>query len=167
LPKNIKSTVFPDNILLKEVKMPKAIIIYDTRSGNTRIMAKAIEEGMKEAGVDVLSKRTAEAKAGDLADVDAVVLGAPTYHHDLISSMKTFLFEMEKADLKEKVGAAFGSYGWSGESVQMMTDTMKHIFEMNVMEPGLKLLRGPMGSELKQCQEFGKKIAGKIKESRG
>jgi len=143
--------------------MSKVMIIYDTRSGNTGMMAKAIEEGIKEAGVEVLSKRTASAKADDLKDVDAVVLGAPTYHHDLIASMKTFLFEMEKAALKGKVGAAFGSYGWSGESVQMMTDTMKHIFEMNVIEPGLKILRRPSESGLKQCQEFGREIAEKIK----
>lgn len=146
--------------------MPKAVIIYDTRSGNTGIMAKALEEGMKEAGVEVLSKKTVSAKADDLAGIDAVVLGAPTYHHDLISSMKTFLFEMEKADLKGKLGAAFGSYGWSGESVQMMADTMKHIFGMNVIEPGLKLLGGPSESGLKQCKEFGGKIAEKIKESK-
>ena len=144
--------------------MSKAIIIYDTRSGNTGIMAKAIEEEMKEAGVEVILKRTASAKAEDLTDVHAVVLGAPTYHHDLIPSMKTFLFEMEKADLKKRVGAAFGSYGWSGESVQMMGDTMKHIFEMDVMEPGLKLLRGPNESGLVKCREFGRKIAEKIKE---
>ena len=146
--------------------MSQAIIIYDTRSGNTGMIAKAVEEGMKKAGIEVLSKRTANAKADDLAGIDAVVLGAPTYHHDLISSMKTFLFEMEKADLKGKVGAAFGSYGWSGESVQMMTDTMKHIFEMNVIEPGLKILRRPSESGLKQCQEFGRTIAEKIKEAR-
>ena len=91
--------------------MAQAIIVYDTRSGNTERMAKTVEEGMKEAGVEVLSKRTVNAKADDLTNVDAVVLGAPTYHHDLIQSMKTFLFEMEKADLKGKVGAAFGSYG--------------------------------------------------------
>jgi len=143
--------------------MSQAIIIYDTRSGNTGMIAKAVEEGMKKAGIEVLSKRTANAKADDLAGIDAVVLGAPTYHHDLISSMKTFLFEMEKADLKGKVGAAFGSYGWSGESVQMMTDTMKHIFEMNVIEPGLKILRRPSESGLKQCQEFGRTVAEKIK----
>jgi len=146
--------------------MPKAIIIYETRSGNTGMMAKAIDDGMKEAGVEVLSKRTASAKADDLAGVDAVVLGAPTYHHDLIQSMKTFLFEMEKADLKGKVGAAFGSYGWSGESVQMMADTMKHIFEMNVVEPGLKILRRPSESGVKQCQEFGRKVAEIIKEAK-
>jgi flavodoxin short chain len=143
--------------------MPKAIIIYETRSGNTEVMARAVEKGIKEAGVDVLSKRTTNAKVDDLAHVDAVILGAPTYHHDLIGPMKTFLFQMEKADLKGKVGAAFGSYGWSGESVQMMTDTMKHVFGMNVIEPGLKMLRKPDEGGLKQCQEFGRKIAEKIK----
>jgi flavodoxin short chain len=141
--------------------MSKVMIIYDTRSGNTAMMAKAIEEGMKEAGVEVSSKRTVT--AGDIKDVDAVVLGAPTYHHDLIGSMKTFLFEMEKANLKGKAGAAFGSYGWSGESVQMMTDTMKHVFGMNVIEPGLKMLRRPDEGGLKQCREFGRKIAEKAK----
>jgi flavodoxin I len=146
--------------------MSKAVIIYDSRSGNTGMMAKAIEEGMKEAGVAVVSKRTVNATANDLIDVDAAVLGSPTYHHDLIASMKTFLFEMEKADLKGKVGAAFGSYGWSGESVQMMTDTMKHIFGMNVIEPGLKMLRRPDEGGLKQCRDFGRKIAEKIKESK-
>jgi len=146
--------------------MPKAIIIYETRSGNTGTMAKAIEEGMKEAGVEVLSKRTVNARADDFTNIDAVVLGAPTYHHDLIGSMKTFLFEMEKADLEGKVGAAFGSYGWSGESVQMMTDTMKHVFGMKVIEPGLKILRGPSESGLKQCREFGRTVVEKVRETK-
>jgi len=144
--------------------MPKVVIIYDTRSGNTGTMAEAIQEGMKEGGVEVLLRRTAQVKADDLTNIDAVVLGAPTYHHDLIQSMKTFLFEMEKADLKGKVGAAFGSYGWSGESVQMMTDTMKHIFGMNVIEPGLKILRRPSERGWEQCQEFGRTVVEKVKE---
>lgn len=143
--------------------MAKAIIIYDSRTGNTEIMAKAIEQGMREAGVEVILKRATKATAADLKDVDAVVLGAPTYHKDMIASMKTFLFEMEKADLKGKVGAAFGSFGWSGESVQMMTDTMKHIFEMKVVEPGLKILRKPEYESLEKCRDFGRKIAEKIK----
>lgn len=146
--------------------MPKAIIIYDTRSGNTGTMAKVIEEGMEESGIQVISKRTVNAKADDLTDVDAVVLGSPTYHRDMISSMKTFMLKMEQADLKEKVGAAFGSYGWSGESIRMMTDTMKHLLGMKVIEPGLKLLREQSGSGLKQCNDFGKKIAERIKENK-
>jgi len=146
--------------------MPKVVIIYETRSGNTEVMARAVERGIREAGVDVLSKRTANAKVDDLADADAVILGAPTYHHDLIGPMKTFLFQMEKADLKGKVGAAFGSYGWSGESVQMMTDTMKHVFGMNVIEPGLKMLRRPSERGLAQCQEFGRTVVEKVKETK-
>jgi len=146
--------------------MPKAIIIYDSRTGNTGIVAKAIEEGMKEAGIEVLSKRAVGATAGDVKDVGAVILGSPTYHGDMIGSMKTFLFEMEKADLKGKVGAAFGSYGWSGESVQMLTDTMKHIFGMNVIEPGLRMLRRPDENGLKLCREFGKRVADKMKNSK-
>ena len=145
--------------------MSNAIVIYDSRSGNTGMMARAIEEGVKEAGIEVLSKTAINATAEDLKDVDAVILGAPTYHKDLIQSMKTFLFEMEKADLKGKVGAAFGSYGWSGESVQMMTDTMKHIYGMNVLEPGLKILRRPSESGLEQCWHWGRTIVEKIKES--
>jgi len=145
--------------------MSKAIIVYDSRSGNTEMMANAIEEGVKEAGIKVLSKRAINATAEDLADVDAVVLGAPTYHKDLIQSMKTFLFEMEKANLKGKVGAAFGSYGWSGESIQMMTDTMKHIYGMNMLEPGLKILRRPSESGLEQCRNWGRTIVEKMKET--
>jgi len=145
--------------------MSKAITIYDSRSGNTEMMAKAIEEGMKEAGIEALSKRAVNATAEDLSDVDAVVFGAPTYHKDLIQSMKTFLFEMEKADLKGKVGAAFGSYGWSGESVQMMTDTMKHIYGMNVLEPGLRILRRPSESGLEQYRNWRRTIVEKMKEA--
>jgi len=146
--------------------VPKAIIVYDTRSGNTGMMAKAIEEGMTEARIEVLSRRTVGATAGDVKDVDAVILGSPTYHSDMIGSMKTFLFEMEKADLKGMVGAAFGSYGWSGESVQMMTDTMRHIFGMDVIEPGLKMLRRPDEGGLKQCREFGRRIAERVRQQK-
>jgi flavorubredoxin len=58
--------------------MAKAITIYDTGSGNTGIMAKAIEEGMKKAGVEVISKRTVNAIADDVKNVDAVVIVSPT-----------------------------------------------------------------------------------------
>jgi flavodoxin short chain len=143
--------------------MAKVIIVYETRSGNTRTMADAIGDGMKEAGVEVSKKIIMNAKADNLTDFDVVVLGSPTYHHDLVQSMKNFLFEMEKVDLKGKTGAAFGSYGWSGESVGMMTDTMKHIFEMNAIEPGLKIKRRPTEKGLEECREFGKKIADRIK----
>jgi flavodoxin short chain len=147
----------------KDKRMAKAVIIYESRTGNTEMMAKAIEQGLRQAGVDVVALRSVKASASNLQDVDAVILGSPTYHKDMVASMKTFLFEMEKVNLKKKVGAAFGSYGWSGESVDMLTQTMKHIFEMDVIEPGLRILRRPEEDGLRQCQQFGEQIAARIK----
>jgi len=144
--------------------MDKAIIIYSTRTGNTELMAVAIRVGLEEAGVEVTLKNVEKLKLSDLTKADALVLGCPTYYNDLLPSMKSFLFDIRKMNLKGKVGAAFGPYAWSGESVQMMTDTMRHIFQMSVIEPGLKLLQRPEGSDMEACVEFGRKIAAKIKE---
>ena len=144
--------------------MDKAIIVYNTRTGNTEIMAVAIQVGLKEAAVQVTLKNTEKAKLSDLKNADAIIIGCPTYYNDLLPSMKSFLFDIRKVNLKGKVGAAFGPYAWSGESVQMITDTMKHIFQINVIEPGLKLLQRPEGSDMEACVEFGRKIAAKIKE---
>ncbi len=144
-------------------KMAKAIVIYETAYGYTETMAKAIVAGIEEAGVDVELKKVMSTEVEDLKDVDAVVLGCPTYHHDMITTMKTFLFKIKKADLKGKVGAAFGAYGWSGESVEMMSDTMKHIFEMDMIEPDLKMKGTEVVTGEVECKEFGKKIAGRIK----
>ena len=141
--------------------MSKAIIIYDTVGGSTKTMARTIQDGMRESGIEVISKTATEAKADELRDFDAIVLGSPTYNGELMSSMKTLLSEMRKADLKGKIGAAFGSYGWSGEAVQKITDTMKHVFGMDVIEPGLKLMR----NDLYELKDFGRKIAITIKQS--
>jgi NAD(P)H dehydrogenase (quinone) len=144
--------------------MYKAIIIYSTRTGTTEIMALSIQAGLKESGVEATVKKVEKASKSDLNKADAIVLGCPTYYGDLLPSMKSFLFDMRKPNLKGKVGAAFGPYSWSGESVQMLTDTMKHVFGMNVIEPGLKLLQRPERSDIEACVEFGRKIAAKIKE---
>ena len=141
--------------------MFRAVVIYDSRKGSTEAIARNIEEGLRDAGVDVLLKKAAEATANDLRDADAVILGSPTYHGEMMSSMRTFLFEMEKADLRGRVGAAFGSYGWSGEAVLRMSDTMKHVFGMNVVEPALKILEDQ--SDLSECREYGKKIAERMR----
>ena len=146
--------------------MAKAIIVYETTAGYTEKMAKLIEKGLKEEGVEVVVKKALDAKVDDLKDMDAVVLGCPTYYNDLISSIKWFLVEMRKADLKGKVGAAFGAYGWSGESIDLMRVPMKHLFEMDMVELGLKMKMTQLitGEGEKECKEFGRKIADKIKK---
>ena len=144
--------------------MYKAIIIYDSRKGHTESIARSIEQGLRDGGVDVSLKKATGATAKDLSEADAIVLGSPTYHGEMMSSIRTFLFEMEKADLRGKVGAAFGSYGWSGEAVPRMTETMKNVFGMNVVEPGLNVLEKQ--SDPNESRDFGKRIVESAQQRR-
>ena len=144
--------------------MPKAIIIYETRKGSTELLAEALREGMKQSGVEAQLKRISEVNIAKLAGYSCVVLGSPTYHKDMIQTMKTFLFKLEQANLNGKIGASFGAYGWSGEAVEMLSDTMKHIFGMDILEPKDKLSGTANEFGRGQHREFGRKIADKIKE---
>ena len=144
--------------------MNRAAILFVTRTGTTEIMAVAIQVGLREAGVEVTLKKVEKAKKSDLTGADAIVLGCPTYYKDLLPSMKKFLFDIQRLNLKGKIGAAFGPYTWSGESVGMIADTMKNVFLMNVIEPGLKLRQRPEKSDVESCVEFGRIIARKIQE---
>ena len=71
-------------------KMPKVIVLYYSRTGNTEKMAKAIAEGAKKVQ-DVEVKLTYHATPEELADADAIIIGIPTYHHDMTNDMKKLL----------------------------------------------------------------------------
>ena len=123
-------------------------------------MAKAVAEGAKNAGnPDV--ELTYHVDAEDLANFDAILMGTPTYHHDMPIDMKR-LFEKaaEKGvNLKGKVGVAFGSYGWSGEAPKLLLEIMKNKFEMQVTEPPLLAKYMPDEKALNLCRDFGKRVS--------
>jgi flavorubredoxin len=143
--------------------MPKILILYYSRTGNTEKMAKAVAEGAKTVqGVEV--ELTYHATPEQLKEFDAIVMGTPTYHHDTTLDIK-MLFEeaaTKNIDLKGKIGAAFGSYGWSGEAPKLVLEIMKNKFEMNVTEPPLLIRYTPDTVGLEKCREFGRKIAEKL-----
>jgi len=91
--------------------MAKILIVYYSRSGNTRTMAESVAEGAREAGGEVVLKAVAEASAAELLEVDAVILGSPTYYGHSSGAMRTFLDDTVKfhGRLAGKVGAAFAS----------------------------------------------------------
>ena len=143
--------------------MPKVLIVYYSRSGNTKKMAAAIAEGVKTVpGVEVEVKNYES--PGKLVNFDAILVGAPTYHHDMTNNVKSFLEEIafHNVNLKEKIGAVFGSYGWSGEAPRLVLEVMKNKFEMKVIESPLLIRYAPDSVGLEKCKEFGKKIAEKL-----
>ena len=66
---------------------------------------------------------------------------------------------MENVILRGKVGAVFGSYGWSGEASRLVLEIMKNIFGMHVIEPPLLIKYAPDQTGLEKCREFGRKIS--------
>jgi flavodoxin I len=140
--------------------MAKLLILYDSQTGNTEKMAEAVAQGARSvAGVDVDLKYYAEPK--ELAEAAAIVFGAPTYHHEITLPIKQILEEAAKAGakLEGKIGAAFGSYGWSGEAPDKVLEILKNRFEMKTVEPPIKVLYEPKQAQLEECQKLGKRVA--------
>jgi len=149
--------------------MKKVLVGYYSRTGNTEKMAEYIAEGIRIAGTTAELKKISEIKSEeDLKGYDGFVFGCPTYHRDLTAGMKTFLFLAEKANLIGKMGGAFGSYTHSGESANMIYDTMLHVFKMDMVDLGaLDLKEHALESDegTRACQEYGKAIGKKFADS--
>lgn len=143
--------------------MAKLVIIYGTGFGNTGIMAKALEEGAKNAGLDVIIKKVDEAAPADVEKADAVAIGLATYKGAGMPSVIKYVEGLAKVPLKGKLGTAFGSYGWSGEGPIVITNMLKG-YGMNVIEPPLRIKRIPEEEGIEECRKLGRLIADKIKK---
>ena len=129
-------------------------------TGNTEKMAAAVAEGAKSVqGVNVALQN--QASPEELATYDAIVIGTPTYHHDMSSDVKNLLegIAVKNIVLKDKIGAAFGSYGWSGDAPRLVLEIMKNKFQMRTVEPGLTIMYESDEKGLEKCREFGRRVA--------
>lgn len=143
--------------------MARLVIIYGTGFGNTGLMAKAIEEGARSIGVDITIKKVEEASVSDIEKADAIAIGSPTYKGAGMPTVIKFVENLSKLSLKGKAGAAFGSYGWSGEAAGVISKMLKS-YGMDVIEPDLRIKRIPEEEGLETCRELGKLLAKKIKK---
>jgi len=144
--------------------MAKGLIVYATRTNQTMNIARVVAEGMRLSGIEatVVDINECGKKGIDLQSYDALVLGAPTYHGEMIQTMKTFLFSMENFDLAGKAGGAFGAFGWSGEAPGRIFDTMRHVFKMEMVSGPLRLKSASLGGGIKMAQDYGMEVAKKI-----
>ena len=139
--------------------MANIVIVFDSLRGNTKRVVDVMSELFTAAGHEVKAVKPKEAEVADMETADFLLLGGPTYHKDLINTMKQVLFKFEKADLKGKAGAAFASFGWSGESLGIVEDTMKNLYEMNLVVDGIKIKQTPLAAKIKkEVEPFVQKI---------
>jgi len=145
---------------------PKVVIVHDTMWGSTDKMARAIAEGAASEAVEVkLLKLRASGQTEamtEILDAKAVVVGSPTLNNHMFPTIGAFLTYATGLKPKSKLWGFFGSYGWGGGAVKSMIETAKKA-GFNVHEPGVEVKYIPEAEDLKQCFEFGRQIAAKIK----
>ena len=146
----------------------KAVVVYDTMWHSTEKMANAVVSGINKEGVPAkplhLRKTHRSEIMVDVFDAKAVVVGSPTLNNQLFPSLADFLTYMKGLKPLNKIGAAFGSYGWSGEAVKMINKELEAM-KFDIVDPGLRVQYVPDKDALENCYEFGRKIGKAVMES--
>jgi len=143
-------------------------LVYDTMWNGTRRMAETIAKGIKSVDVDVTVKLFNAAKT-DKNDImveifksKAILVGSSTINKGILVSMAANIEMIKGLGFKNKKAAAFGSYGWSGESVKLLTKEIEEAgFE--IVDEGIRALWNPDEDALKECYEYGANFAKKVK----
>jgi flavorubredoxin len=140
--------------------MGKALVVYASRSNETKRIADLIAEGIRIQGSEAKVVNATEVKKVDgLEGYDAYIFGSATYHGEMMQAMKTMLFLGDKTGLEGKVGGSFGAFGWSGEAPGRIFDTMKNVLKMDMVSGPLMLKSALLGGGTEMAQGYGKDIA--------
>lgn len=139
------------------------LVGYVSAYGYTQTIAEALYEKLKQnQALDVDLVDISEYKLEDLKDMienaDGVLLGSPTFNQDALKPVWDVLSVVCPINVRGKLAAAFGSFGWSGEAVKLMEDRMKGL-KFKVVESGLRFNFTPSDADLITTAEFAEKFA--------
>lgn len=145
----------------------KALVIYDTMWHSTEKMAEAIVEAIGEEGISVKLINIRKWHRSDIMtevlDSGAILIGSPTINNGLFPTVSDILTYMKGLRPKNKIGAAFGSYGWSGEAVKLINKELEEM-KFEIIDPGIRFQFVPEKEILSKCRELGKRVADALKE---
>jgi flavorubredoxin len=145
----------------------KAVVVYATMWHSTEMMAKAIAESMAREGVCVKLLSMNDVHRSEVVyevlEAGALVVGSPTLNNNILPQMAdvmTYLKGLKPANL---IGAAFGSFGWSGESVRDLEAILKEM-KVEIAAEAVSTKHVPGGDVLEKCAELGKTVAAELKK---
>jgi len=153
--------------------MSKAIVVYETRYGNTKQVAETIIEGIKEVGgMEVELAQVKKVERGRLAEFDIILIGAPNHIGRATRNTRKFTDQIADMGLEGKLVAFFDTYIATdfGKAVGKLERQLeKKAPHIEVVSPGLSIkvdgIKGPVSEgELPKCREFGIKLANMMKE---
>ena len=145
----------------------RALIFYDTMWESTETMAYAICSGLEENGVPTrimsVKQNHHSAVMTELADCGAVIAGSPTHNNTVLPLMAAQLTYMKGLRPLNRIGGAFGSYGWSGEGPKFLHEQLASMNMEMPAEP-VKCNWRPDHEALKACHQMGVTIAEALKK---
>ncbi|MBN1425049.1 FprA family A-type flavoprotein [Candidatus Fermentibacteria bacterium] len=148
----------------------KAVVFFDTMWNSTALMARAIAEGLTGGGalpkVMPLSGSHRSDVATALLDAGALIVGTPTINSNMFPTVSDTLTYLKGLKPANKIGAAFGSFGWSGEAAGHVETILKDM-GVEISEPPFRVKYVPGPEELARCREFGGRLAASLKEHAG
>jgi len=153
--------------------MAKVIVVYESKFGNTKLVAETIAEGMREvSGIETVVSEPKAVDQSKLADFDAIVIGSPTHIGSATRGIRKFVGNLGKLKLDGKLVAIFALH-MEPEIGRVVGKLEKQIGEkapgLKIAVPGLSIrvegMKGPIAEgELPKCKEFGVKIATQLKD---
>ncbi len=138
-------------------------IVYDTMWNGTRRMAEAIAEGIKSKDKDVniklfnCAKRDKNDIITEVFKSKMILVGSSTINSGILTATAGILEMIKGMKFTNKKAAAFGSYGWSGEAVKIITEQLKEA-KFEVVNDGIRELWNPDEEALERCREFGRNL---------
>lgn len=146
----------------------RVIIAYVSAYGNTARLAGKLAEGIRavEVATEIydLQKVTPAELVDKIEGSKGLLLGSPTINGDALKPVHDLLSSLATIQLKGKLGAAFGSYGWSGEAVPILESRMAGI-KFKVMNSTVKSILIPTEADYQNAVEFGKAFGKAVKDS--
>ncbi|MEJ2241720.1 MAG: flavodoxin domain-containing protein [Candidatus Bathyarchaeota archaeon] len=146
----------------------KVIIVYDTMWESTEKMAKEMLEGINDEGLEVKLYRLPVSDEGniigEMLETKGILVGSATINNGILSTVAPFLREIEGLRPRNKIAAAFGSYGWGGGATANIEKTLKNA-GIEIIAPAITVNWVPNKDELKKCYEYGREFAKRVKSS--
>lgn len=150
-----------------QVPENRAVVVYSTMWHSTEKMATAIADGLRSAGTQVkvmsLEANTRSDVATEILCTGALVVGSPTINNQMYPAVADVLCYLKGLRPKNLLGAAFGSFGWSGEAVAQINEQFAAM-KLELAAEGLKLKYVPSDADLEKCFGYGAAIGAVLAE---
>jgi len=151
----------------KQEPTNKVVVIFDSMWESTTKMARSITSGIESEDVNVRLMNTRKWHRSDILteiiEAGALIVGSPTLNNNIFPVIADVMTYIKGLRPQNKIAAAFGSYGWSGEAVKILNKEFTEM-KLDIIDDGIRVQYVPTEDDLNNCFDLGVKIAKTLKE---